>query len=155
MTGEQIKQNAIKAATKFKDWHHPQMSFYNGYIAGAHSRDEEIKELKHIINEQDGVICSLDCEDRMSIIKQRDKFIEENKQLRNPWVSVEDRLPEKGADNISIPVAAITNKGYWFKGQYDYDNKDWFFSEDPDHLDFETDEFVTNWMLMPELKKGK
>ena len=45
MTEEQIKQNAIKAAADFKDWHHPQMSFYDGYIAGAHSRDEEIEQL--------------------------------------------------------------------------------------------------------------
>lgn len=46
MTEEQIKQNAIKAATEFKNWRHPQISFYDGYIAGAHSRDEEIKELE-------------------------------------------------------------------------------------------------------------
>lgn len=45
MIDKQIKQNAIKTAADFKDWHHPQMSFYYGYIADAHSRDEEIEQL--------------------------------------------------------------------------------------------------------------
>jgi hypothetical protein len=50
MTDEQIQQNAIKAAADFKDWHHPQMSFYNGYIAGAHSIQEHIeKEMSLIV----------------------------------------------------------------------------------------------------------
>ena len=78
--------------------------------------------------------------------------MEENVKINNPWISVDERLPEEGVDNISIPVVAITNNGYWFKGQYDYDNKDWFFSDDP-NLDFETNEFVTHWMIIQELKK--
>jgi len=92
----------------------------------------------------------LDYDKRGSYLQDLEK---ELVKYRNPWISVKDRLPEKDGDNISIPVAAITNKGYWFKGQYDYDNKDWFFSEDPDQLDFETDEIVTHWMPVPKLKK--
>ena len=126
MNEEQIRQNALKYANCYFPCNANDLesyavngAAYNGYIAGVHSLEDEIE------------------------------------QLRNPWISVDKRLPEEGSDNISIPVAAITNKGYWFKGQYDFNNKDWFFSEDPDHLDFEEDEFVTHWMSIPQIKKGK
>jgi hypothetical protein len=134
MTDEQIKQNAEEYADALYDRKYQNELWrenYGAHIAGAHSRDEEVKRLYNSL------------EHFRSIINN----------LRNPWISVKDRLPEEEVNNISIPVAAITNEGYWFKGQYDYDNKEWFFSEDPDHLDFEAGEFVTYWMPIPELKK--
>lgn len=72
MTDEQIIQNAIKAATEFKDWYHPQMSFYDGYIAGAHSRDEEISRIQESLDE---------C--------RRTLF-----QLCNPWRNAKTDLPK-------------------------------------------------------------
>ena len=140
MTDEQIKQNAEKYADQFVsrcfcgEWKDVVLNF----TAGAHSLDNEIYDLKQ------------DIEGLQKMVKMRsDAFecaLKEIDRLSNPWISVEDRLPEGDADNISIPVVARTNRGYWFKGQYDHNNKDWFFSEDPDHLDFEEDEFVTHWM---------
>ena len=140
----------------------------NAFYEGAHSRDEEVEKMQEELNhlrkalstnkfdDAHGDILTaygllvLDYDKRGSYLQDLEK---ELVKYRNPWISVKDRLPEKDADNISIPVAAITNKGYWFKGQYDYDNKDWFFSEDPDQLDFETDELVTHWMPVPKLQK--
>lgn len=140
MTDEQIKQNAKEYAHKvnvFAEDEDIYLVAKDGYVSGAHSRDEEVEILQNQIEE----------------LSEQLKMNAENIQkLRKPWINVDERLPEEEADNISIPVAAITNKGYWFKGQYDYDNKDWFFSEDPDHLDFETDEFVTHWMPIPKVK---
>jgi len=69
----------------------------------------------------------------------------------NPWRDASKELPIKDKDNISKAVIALTNIGYWFKGQYDYNNKDWFFSEEPETLDFEDGEFVTHWMPIPQL----
>lgn len=143
MSEEEIKQNAEAYASK--NAYIPEVfgvevssnkdDLKQGYIAGAHSRDEEIEQLGKSYHDMFLVLAN------------------KVEQLRNPWISVEERLPEEDTDNISIPVVAITNNGYWFKGKYDYNNKDWFFSEDPDHLDFEVGEFVTHWMPIPELKK--
>ena len=52
MTEEQIKQNAEAYASKLveRDYHEDiWLDLYDAYIAGAHSRDEEIKELKEEI----------------------------------------------------------------------------------------------------------
>ena len=148
MTEEQIKQNAeVYAEERCIRYNEQYGACYDAYIAGAHSRDEEIYDLKR------------DIEDLQKMVKMRSDAFEcarkEIGRLSNPWISVKERLPEEGSDNISIPVAAITNKGYWFKGQFDFNNKDWFFSENPDHLDFEADEFVTHWMPIPKVNKEK
>ena len=148
MTEEQIKQNAeVYAEERCIRYNEQYGACYDAYIAGAHSRDEEIYDLKR------------DIEDLQKMVKMRSDAFEcarkEIGRLSSPWISVKERLPEEGSDNISIPVAAITNKGYWFKGQFDFNNKDWFFSEDPDHLDFEEDEFVTHWMPIPKVNKEK
>ena len=76
MTDEQIKQNAETAYPGFED-------LQTVHIEGAHSRDEEVKELD---------------------------------QLRNPWISVEDRLPEKTRNLSPFPdeydekVVLVINK---------------------------------------------
>lgn len=85
MTQEQIKENANEFATHINGEKSPFSSReYEAYIAGAHSRDEEIKELKHKIKsiEEDRRICIT------NLLKECDR-------LRNPWISVEDRLPEE------------------------------------------------------------
>lgn len=158
MTKQEIKQRAEEYANKVNAFAEDESTYLaakDGYISGAHSRDEEILKLQENIGSMETYIkAEKDCmQDEIDKMQEQLKMNAENIQkLRKPWISVEERLPEEETDNISIPVAAITNKGYWFKGQYDYDNKDWFFSEDPDHLDFETDEFVTHWMPIPKVK---
>ena len=153
MTDEQIKQNAEQYAEEHmvrtdgggweEEYDYEEQKA--AYIAGAHSRNDEIEHKNTAIKEL-GKVCG-------DLLVENLNLKTDLYKLQNPWISVKDRLPEEEVNNISIPVAAITNEGYWFKGQYDYDNKEWFFSEDPDHLDFEAGEFVTYWMPIPELKK--
>lgn len=128
MTDEQIKRNALAYATEN----------YGEYDEHDYT-DHSGSNMCHAVSEEAFIAGA--------------KWVYEH--LKSPWINVKERLPEEDIDNISIPVVAITNIGYWFKGQYDYINKDWFFSEDPDQLDFEIDEFVTHWMHIPELKKGE
>ena len=86
MTDEQIKQNteayADKAAPITEQKTGIPLAIHTAakvaYLAGAHSRDEEIKELEERIKALD-----------MNLVEQQ----LENQQLRNPWISVEERLP--------------------------------------------------------------
>ena len=87
MTDEQIKQNAEEYAST-KEMHSPRsqdveldkLMIIEDYIAGAHSRDEEIGRMNTTIRLYANQIALLR---------------KEIDQLRNPWISVEDRLPEK------------------------------------------------------------
>ena len=84
MTDEQIKQNAeeyAKAHTPLDNWETDKALAKFAFISGAHSRDEEIKELEDRNKVLD-----------MNLVEQQ----LENLQLSNPWISVEERLPEKG-----------------------------------------------------------
>jgi hypothetical protein len=143
MTEEQIRQNALAYADSHRGaiiYASDSPFMYDAFIAGAHSRNKEIEELKCIINEQDGIICSLDCEDRVSIIKQRDKLIEENEQLRNPWISVTDELPIEGQDIlISHWNENVTRIDRVSTGDINY------MKEHPDLIKY--------WMLTPKLIK--
>lgn len=81
MTNEQIEQNATNFA--INETNGIAIKFFpckNGYIAGAHSRDEEIGRMNTTI--------------RLYAI-QIAQLRKEIEQLRNPWISVKDRLPEK------------------------------------------------------------
>jgi hypothetical protein len=120
MTDEQIKQNAIKAAADFKDWHHPQMSFYDGYIAGAHSRDEEINKLQEE---------NLHMESLLSMHrKMTGEYELKLQKLCDPWISVEDRLPEESKKYkgwLSDTVFVVTNKDDGTSARYDHATKTW------------------------------
>jgi len=120
MTEEQIKQNAIKAAADFKDWHHPQMSFYDGYIAGAHSRDEEINKLQEE---------NLHMESLLSMHrKMTGEYELKLQKLCDPWISVEDRLPEESKKYkgwLSDTVFVVTNKDDGTSARYDHATKTW------------------------------
>jgi hypothetical protein len=152
MKDYEIQANA-EAYAKTKEMNSPRsqdveldkLMIIEDYTAGVHSCDEEIEAFKTAIEEQRLLI--------QKLIEDKAVLMSEVNRLRGQWISVDDRLPEEEKNNISISVVAITNRGYWFKGQYDYDNKDWFFSEDPDHLDFEIGEFVTHWMPIPEFNE--
>ena len=85
MTDEQTKQNAEEYAKKIYPYTVGKAAAIRDFIAGAHSRDEEVKELD---------------------------------QLRNPWISVEERLPEKTRNLSPFPdeydekVVLVINK-HW------------------------------------------
>ena len=116
MTDEQVKQNAeqyAKAHTPLDNWETDKALAKFAFIAGAHSRDEEIKELNtRIVNlmcERDSI--KSESEYLINKLRNDNKDLEqalacaedvvdiqckELDQLRNPWISVEERLPEKG-----------------------------------------------------------
>ena len=85
MTDEQIKQNAEEFARKVAESHIIEkrpayFAAFNAFMSGAHSRDEEIGRMNTTIRLYANQIALLR---------------KEIDQLRNPWISVEDRLPEK------------------------------------------------------------
>lgn len=105
MTDEQIKQNA-------EDWVKPLIGeqdgkynendvslslMKNAFIAGAHSRDEEIEVLEHQLN---------NTSINLKIARK------ELDQLRNPWISVDDGLPEK-IKNKGVSKKCICNMARW------------------------------------------
>lgn len=85
MTDEQIRQNAEEYAKKHYDIPFEDDSSMNvivseeSYIAGAHSRDEDIKLLKIIIDEQSYLIDTL-TESKKKLIKERKEL---KKSLNN------------------------------------------------------------------------
>lgn len=134
MTDEQIKQNAEEYANCFYD------RLYQGgmwqecvktHIAGAHSRDVEVESLQR----------------RVSIWKhEAEVAAKELDQLRNPWISIEERLPEKINKFMSEPVLCRYtrgNKEYFHVSQYDFDFDEWQISN------------VTHWMPIPQIEKGE
>lgn len=85
MTEEQLKQNAEEYYQKLdsitiEDPREPNVnSIIDAYTAGAHSRDEEIVGYQMQINMTADAL---------------QQCMDELKQLRNPWISVKERLPE-------------------------------------------------------------
>lgn len=64
---------------------------------------------------------------------------------KSPWISVEERLPDKINKFMSEPVLCRYTRGgkeYYHVSQYDYDYKQWQIDN------------VTHWMPIPELPKG-
>ena len=63
-----------------------------------------------------------------------------------PWISVNDRLPDKINKFMSEPVLCRYTRGskeYFHVSQYDFEFDEWQISN------------VTHWMPIPELKKGE
>lgn len=100
MTDEQIGQNAgAYAGNSAKHLQQPYEEYklrYDAYIAGAHSRNEEIEELQ-----------------------------DELKLHRNQWISVEDRLPEKKDGKIRSDVLLVTLGQCWTAAEYHFGDKRW------------------------------
>lgn len=79
MTEEQIKQNACEYASIGRgafQTYEEYAQLRDAFIAGAHSRDEEIERLKEIRDEY------------LYGFKKADKELQ---NLRNPWISVKDK----------------------------------------------------------------
>lgn len=178
MTRE-IKQNALKAEKEHGNFNYQYQgeAFNKGYIAGAHSRDEEIKELKEEIESLKEQYNS--CFEGFS--KRGTKLgelMKENVKLNNPWISVEDRLPEKNCtvfvttNGLDEDVAHFRVKSKRFitvakekqkllkkeesTGSYsicgDCIKEERYYSKGERE---DITDSVTHWMPIPELKKGE
>ena len=96
MTEEQIEQNAEEYSKKnygipFEDNSSMNVEISEeSYIAGAHSRDEEVKRLYNSL------------EHFRSIINN----------LRNPWISVEDEKPAEEKDVIFMLPDGLVYRGF-------------------------------------------
>lgn len=128
MTDEQIRQNAVKYSEQHCSGH-VDGSLVDSYIAGAHSRDEEIQKLKRLYEEA------------------LHKYYESECKLRNPWISVENRLPEK-LENACVSDSVLTRIGgprqvWYLVNRYNYDIKSWE----------GCNIFTTHWMPIPEVNK--
>ena len=136
MTDEQIKQNAEAYAEQHavridgggyeEEYDYEEQE--NAYIAGAHSRDEEIKGLYNSL------------EHFRSIINN----------LRNPWISVEERLPKEDKDDkgYSVEVIGLFPDGRVSKCFCSIEEDIWFFEG-------LTCDKPTHWMPMPKLQTTK
>ncbi len=134
MTYKQIKQNAEAYAEEHavridgggweEEYDYKEQEA--AYIAGAHSRDEEVKEWI----ESKG--------------KLRRKLMHRIYELRHPWISVEDRLPK---NREWIFFRREDSKKYY--GWFDEKLK-LFLTTDPDHTTW-TINGVTHWMPIPEV----
>lgn len=146
MTEEQIRQNAEKYASQLveRDYHEDMwLDLYDAYIAGAHSRDEEIKELN-------ARILNLMCE-RDSIKIESEYLID---KLRNPWYNAADNLPEHFNKRPwrSISVLAKFTDGSHHECFYDFTTRKWRKKSGSTAV---ADGKITHWMKIPELKGGE
>lgn len=135
MTDEQIKQNAEEYADSIYDRKFQNSLWkdkYYAFVAGAHSRDEEIKELEKRVKYADESIADAD--------KWIAKYKLELDKLRNPWISVSDKMPEEFEVVIAYAANGHIENSYW-DGHY------WT-------GDF-YDTTVIYWMPLPKLKKGE
>lgn len=129
MTEEQIKHNAEQYANRYEirgtsEGEFRYMDKKDAYIAGAHSRDEEVEGLKKKLED-------------MTILKNffassLDIYDKDNKQLqdelnihRNQWISVKERLPKKGIGKIRSAVVLVTLGQSWTAAEYHFGDKRW------------------------------
>jgi hypothetical protein len=137
MTNEQIKQNAEKYADKlYEDGRCTESTaptIQEIYIAGAHSRDEELENLQI----------------RVSMWKhEAEVAAKELSRLRNPWKDASVEKPPHDPDcddETSIYVIVRQEQGNVLEAYYDYDNNDW---RDREHNWRLQD--PTHWMTIPE-----
>lgn len=156
MTDEQIKQNAEQYALKktliSTDSFH---GMVESYLEGAHSRDEEIKQL------------------RKALSSAQQAMVEFAERARSPWISVKDRLPKY----CTVPSTEqyIKNRRYWNnkvapiylvicsdpQGDYYYQFANFIkFPEDKKPCWVFVEDNIkrncgTHWMLIPKVNKEK
>ena len=118
-TSEQIKHNAELYANRYEirgtsDGEFRYMDKKDAYISGAHSRDEEINLLRDTLQSEQE--------------QSQEHIIELQKELnklRNPWISVKERLPKKGIGKIRSAVVLVTLGQSWTAAEYHFGDKRW------------------------------
>ena len=149
MTEEQIKKDAERYASVY---YHPYDSENNpqylivsedSFIAGAHSRDEEIEQLRKALSSAQQAMAEL------------------AEIARNPWISVEERMPEitypslGESDFVFVHVVNKDTGNEWIELTAKYNER---------IHDWQTNDFtwvynrngvVTHWMPIPQIEKGE
>lgn len=127
MTEEQIRQNAEMYADKLckrecaVEW----KRLVDTYIEGSNSRKDEFERLKAEI------------EDMTFLLRQ----------VCNPWISVEERLPEMYEDVVVLNNGKpLLSRRYWIARWKEHPTE-WQWSKSLTH--------VTHWMPIPNIKKGE
>jgi hypothetical protein len=146
MTEEQIKQNAEKYADVFGRHMVDYYGVKDAFIEGAHSRDEEIKELKEEIESlQEQYNTCFDGFTKRGT--KMGELMKENVKLRNPWISVEDRLPMENPNNkgYSVEVIGLFSDDCICKCDCSIEEGIWF-------IGIITSDPPTHWMPIPQLK---
>lgn len=114
------------------------------YIAGAHSRDEEIKQLEQALAATEDVL---------------DVKRKKLDQLHNPWVSVEERLPEESQivfvhmQGGSFDSAIYTNGAFERSLQLKFGMKDEGYTIISWEQRFKSN--ITHWMPIPTLNPAE
>ena len=119
MTEEQIKHNAEQYANRYeirgtRDGEVRYMDKKDAYIAGAHSRDEEINLLRDTLQSEQE--------------QSQEHIIELQKELnklRNPWINVNERLPKRKDGKIRSDVVLVTHGQSWTVAEYHFGDKQW------------------------------
>lgn len=145
MTEEQIKHNALAYAIEnygeYDEHDHTDHSGRNmchavsekAFIAGAHSRDEEVNQLENALRNVNEYCHQL-----------RNKVYE----LRHQWISAEYRLPDEGKDvfvrkactnGIFHLVGKVLNGGKWYCYGFGWQDNG----------------VITHWMPIPQIEKGE
>ena len=129
MTEEQIKHNAEQYASRYEirctsDGEFRYMDKKDAYIAGAHSRDEEVEGLKKKLEDiailKDFFASSLDIYD-----KDNRQLQDELNIHRNQWISVKERLPKQKDGRIRSDVVLVTLEQTWTVAEYHFGDKRW------------------------------
>lgn len=177
---EQIKQNAEEYAIQFLEPYDEEyapikyVTAQMAHIAGAHSRDEEItileNQLKSAISAYDRIsdeskrisIKNAQIENELSDYKSAFQVLEtEIKRLRNPWISIKERLPEKAIglyeleeDERHKMVLFKTANGNLYRGYLDAEEIWRAFTvpyKGAYPIDSLTWSEVTHWMPIPKV----
>ena len=153
MTDEQIEQNAEEYAKKHYDIPFEDDSSMNvivseeSYIAGAHSRDDEIEHKNTAIKEL-GKVCG-------DLLVENLNLKTDLYKLQNPWISVKNHLPEIFVDSkgiihdfsVKVLVTNENNPNYWHVAEYYPDKNEWCCLEHPTYII----DNVTHWMSIPNI----
>lgn len=129
MTEEQIKHNAEEYANRYEirgtsNGEFRYMDKKDAYIAGAHSRDEEIEVLKKKLEDitilKDFFASSLDIYDKDNRELQNELNIHCNR-----WISVKERLPKRKEGKTRSDVVLVTLGQSWTVAEYHFGDKRW------------------------------
>lgn len=129
MTDEQITQNAWNDLGRYTSC--DENEWIDGYVVGAHSRDNEVEMLQRQIEE---------------LSEQLKMNVENIQRLRRPWVNVLNKLPEEDPDykGYSVEVIGLFSDGSVSKCFCSIEEDIWFFEGI-------TCDKPTHWMPMPDI----